>query len=108
MYVLWREWHGTVRGGFHFDPQLGSRGPNAAKNYLDRAPFGFRPLKLVAGGAGWGSPLNRRLKKPNKCLNPVSKITREGFLIARNGRFVHQKRISLNSEIGMEAEERST
>jgi hypothetical protein len=33
--------------GFYFDPELGSRGPNAAKNYLNHAPFGFRPLQLV-------------------------------------------------------------
>ena len=36
--------------GFHFDPELGSRGPNAAKSYLNHTPFGFRPLQLVAQG----------------------------------------------------------
>ena len=33
-----------------FDPELGSRGPNAAKNYLNHTPFGFRPLQLVVRG----------------------------------------------------------
>jgi hypothetical protein len=35
--------------GFHFDSELDSRGPNAAKNHLNHTPFGFgfRPLQLV-------------------------------------------------------------
>jgi hypothetical protein len=37
--------------GFHFDPELDYRGPNAAKYYLNRTPFvGFRPLQLVVRG----------------------------------------------------------
>ena len=37
--------------GFVLTPnELGSRGPNAAKNYLNRTPFGFRPLQLVVRG----------------------------------------------------------
>jgi hypothetical protein len=40
----------TQRVSFHFDPELGSRGPNAAKNYLNHPPLGFRPLQLVSRG----------------------------------------------------------
>jgi hypothetical protein len=36
--------------GFHLDPQLGSREHNAAKNHLNRAPFGLRPLQPVVWG----------------------------------------------------------
>jgi hypothetical protein len=28
--------------GFHLDPEMGSRGPNAAKSHLNCAPFGIR------------------------------------------------------------------
>ena len=36
--------------GFHLDPQLGSREHNAAKNHLNRALFGLRPLYPVVWG----------------------------------------------------------
>jgi hypothetical protein len=35
---------GKMYQQFRFDPELGSRGPNAAKNYLNHTPFEFRPL----------------------------------------------------------------
>jgi hypothetical protein len=40
----------NVYSGFHLDPdpQLGSREHNAAKNYLNHAPFGLRPLLLIS------------------------------------------------------------
>ena len=36
-----------ITGGFHLDPELGSRGPNAAKIHLSHAPYGFRALQLA-------------------------------------------------------------
>jgi hypothetical protein len=47
-------------------PQLGSRGPNAAKKNLNCAPFGFRLLKLVVQG--------------RVCLSSVSKIVEASCL----------------------------
>jgi hypothetical protein len=31
--------HEKFYSRFHFDPELGSRGPNAAKNYLSHTPL---------------------------------------------------------------------
>jgi hypothetical protein len=51
MYVLGRNLPMCVLyRGFHFDPELGSRGPNVAINYLNHTPFGLRPLQLVVRG----------------------------------------------------------
>jgi hypothetical protein len=43
---------GTGTAGFILTPNwaLGGRGPNAAKNYLNHTPFGFRPLQLAVWG----------------------------------------------------------
>jgi hypothetical protein len=68
--------------GFHFDPELGSRGPNAAKNYNTyiTPPLGLGPFNWwlvvvvrVEFTAKWALIPKIRPFKAHKHLNPVSK-----------------------------------
>jgi hypothetical protein len=43
----------STAGFIYVDPELGPRGPNAAKSRLNHAPFGFRALQLAVRGGDY-------------------------------------------------------